>query len=98
MSKMLLKLVINPSNFCLTTRLMSLTSFSVRFPEKLIFFDASKRKAGRNSFLNRAKRISKLIPFEWLNLILETFTSTEHGITNGYFSYKNHSITTVFAG
>jgi len=69
--KMLLKLVTNPSNFCFTTNLMSLTSFSVRFPDKLIFFDASKHRAGRN----RAKQISEIIPFEWLNLSLVTFSS-----------------------
>jgi len=56
--KMLFKLVTNPSNFRLTTRLMSLTSFSVCFPDRPIFFDASKRKPGRNSFPNRAKRIN----------------------------------------
>lgn len=63
----------NPTNLELTIRLIQ-QSFSLpRYPEKLYFFDASNRRIGRSSFVNRSKHISELIPFPWSDLAVNTF-------------------------
>ncbi len=38
-----------------------------------IFNDYSRKKIGRTGFVNRAKYIAELLPFEWLNLIDTSF-------------------------
>ncbi len=35
---------------------------------RLMFFDYGSKRIGRRSFINRAKYISELIPYEWTNL------------------------------
>jgi len=55
--------------------LMAQCHFSVRKPNSLYFFDYSKRKVAKNSFINRAKFIAELIPFEWSHLGQKTFIS-----------------------
>lgn len=73
--KTLFKLINNPSNFTLTTRLFSQITFTNRFPGKPIFQDWSKRKVGKGSIVNRAKSIAELIPFPWTDLSLESFNN-----------------------
>ncbi len=57
----------------LSERLMSQCHTSSRFPNKLVFFDYSLTRIGRSSFVNRSKYISELIPFDWINLTVESF-------------------------
>jgi len=71
--KTLFKLVTNPTNFTLTTRLFSQITYSNRFPGKPIFQNWSKRKTGKGSIVNRAKRISEMIPFDWTDISLPIF-------------------------
>ncbi len=52
----------------LSVKLMSQSYIPDRFPDRIRFFDYSQNKAGRDSFINRAKCISERIPFDWLNL------------------------------
>ena len=52
----------------LCERLMAQCHTSNRNPNKLFFFDYSRLWVGRSSFVNRAKLIAELIPFDWLNL------------------------------
>ena len=52
----------------LVERLLSQCYFQARRENKLFFYDYSNKKVGRTSYINRAKYIAELIPFEWLNL------------------------------
>jgi len=52
----------------LTTRLIEQTTFQGRFPNRLILFDSSHKRIGKQSWINRVKRISELIPFPWIDL------------------------------
>jgi len=58
----------NPTNTLLTLRLIQQSYCHSRFRNRISFFDNSQRKIGRNSFVNRSKRIAELIPFEWADL------------------------------
>jgi len=63
----------NPTNLDLTIRLIQ-QSFSLpRYPDKLYFFDASQKRIGRSSFVNRSKQISELIPFAWPDIDVNVF-------------------------
>jgi len=62
-----------PMNSEITLRLIQQTSFSARYPNRLIFFYFSCKKIGKTSFINRTKKIAERIPFEWLNLSAFTF-------------------------
>lgn len=66
----------NPSNTVLTRQQMQHAISFYRFPDKIIFIDDSRRRIGRSSFINWAKWISKLIPFEWLLMNTVTFKRT----------------------
>jgi len=70
---MLHRLCRDPENSYLTTRLIEQSSFSLRMPERILFFDYSARRIGGTSFVNRAKRISELIPFPWPDLSYHAF-------------------------
>jgi len=78
---MLFKLVLYPLNTEITLRLIQQTSFSARFPNRLIFFDFSCKRIGRTSFINRSKRISELIPFEWNHLSIQQFRKRMKTVT-----------------
>lgn len=39
-----------------------------RFPGNVYFFDYSKKRVGRSSFINRTKLVSELVPFKWLDI------------------------------
>jgi hypothetical protein len=52
----------------LIERLLSQSFVQSRRENRLFFYDYSTMKIGRASFINRAKYISELMPFEWLNL------------------------------
>jgi hypothetical protein len=52
----------------LVERLLSQCYIQARRENRLFFYDYSYKKVGRTSFINRAKYIAELIPFEWLNL------------------------------
>jgi len=71
---MLHSLVSNPLSTNLTLRLIEQSSVSSRYPSKLIFFDYSRKKVGSTSFVNRAKKISATIPFDWLDQTKDAFT------------------------
>ena len=58
----------------LSERLLSQSFISSRFPNKITFFDYSKTRVGKCSFVNRSKSISENIPFEWINLSVSSFT------------------------
>jgi len=51
----------------LTLRLMEQSYTRERVPNRIFFFDYSDRRLGKSSFVNRAKLISELIPFEWMD-------------------------------
>jgi len=70
---MLHRLITYPMNMEITLRLIQQSTFSVRFPNRLIFFDFSSKKVGRSSFINRAKEISNHIPFEWYQMSTQRF-------------------------
>jgi hypothetical protein len=53
--------------------LLSQCHFLTRLGNRPHFFDYSNKKIGRNSFINRAKHISELIPFEWSHLNPHSF-------------------------
>jgi len=72
---MLFKLTTQPTNLDLTLRLVQQCTFSCRYPEKISFFDYSSKKIGKMSFVNRAKMICELIPFQWLDMSLHQFKS-----------------------
>jgi len=65
-----------PANTILTTQLMQHAISFSRFPDRIAFIDDSRRRIGKSSFINRAKRISELIPFEWLPMNTATFKRT----------------------
>ena len=52
----------------LCERLMSQCHTSDRFPNRTNFFDYSRTRVGRGSFVNRAKYISELFTFDWVTL------------------------------
>ena len=57
----------------LVERLLSQCFYHSRNENKLFFYDYSLRKVGRASFINRAKYIAELIPFEWTHLSVPSF-------------------------
>jgi len=70
---MLHRLCHKPESSLLTTRLIQ-QSFTIdRNPGRIYFFDASSKRVGRTSFINRAKAISELIPFPWPDLSFHAF-------------------------
>jgi len=70
---MLHRIVTLNSCTSLTIRLIQQTTYSGRFPNSLIFFDCSNKWIGRHSFINRAKQISEVIRFPWIDLTPEQF-------------------------
>ncbi len=52
----------------LCERLMSQCHTNYRFPNRTNFFDYSRTRVGRGSFVNRAKYISELFTFDWVTL------------------------------
>jgi len=83
-AKMLHFLCTNTSNTLQTTRLMIHSISFSRFPNKLSFIDDSSRRIGRTSFVNRSKKISESIPFEWWPMGHITFNRTLKSITPLY--------------
>jgi len=75
-AKMLFKLVTQCDNLSLTSRLTSQPIFYLRFPGRMSFSDISRKRVGRNSFMNRAKFIAETIPFEWLDMSPTMFALT----------------------
>jgi len=63
-----LSLYAEPSNTQLVVRLSQQGVFNFKFPDQLSFYEESKRQTGQMSFINHAKGISELIPFEWTTL------------------------------
>ena len=57
----------------LCERLMSQCHVSKRFPKKLHFFDYSRTKIGKASFINRSRYIAELLTFDRINLPLNLF-------------------------
>jgi len=57
----------------ITLILIQQSSFSSTFPNKIIFFDYSTKSQGRQSFINKSKRISELISFPRHNLLKDAF-------------------------
>lgn len=49
----------------LTIKLIQQSVSFSRYPDRLAFFDISMKRIGNQSFTNRAKKISELIPFNW---------------------------------
>jgi len=72
-AKFLFRLVTQCSNYELTQRLTSQSTFSQRFPSRVRFVDYGRRRIAKNSFVNRAKRVNEAIPFDWLDLSPTTF-------------------------
>jgi len=72
-SLMLHSLCTNPTNTLLTIRLMQNSVSFSRFPNKIAFHDQSRKRIGKNSFANRAKYISELIPYEWVTINSKIF-------------------------
>jgi len=70
---MLHRLCCNPMNTIITTRLIEQTFTLSRFPARIHFYDTSKRRVGRTSFINRAKKIAESIPFPWPDLSYHVF-------------------------
>jgi hypothetical protein len=62
-------------------RLLSQCHFIARRGNRLFFHDYSTKKISRNSFINRSKYISELIPFEWTNLNCPAFNAKIKSIT-----------------
>jgi len=71
----LYKLVCLPTCSSLTERLFSQITFSIRFPGRPIFLDLSRKRVGKNTFINRAKSIAETIRFDWTDLTLLQFIS-----------------------
>jgi len=67
-AKQLHGIVTSFTNTQLTLRLIQQTTVGRRYPDNLVFCDFSRKKIGSQSFINRAKRISELIPFAWIDL------------------------------
>jgi len=81
-SVMLHKLTKFPEfNTTITLRMIEQTTFHSRYPQRPRFFDASIRKYGRSSFINRSKRISEFIPFDWPDLSTATFKNKMKSFT-----------------
>jgi hypothetical protein len=59
----------------LAERLLSQCHFLTRLGNRPHFFNYSARKVSRNSFINRAKYISELIPFDWIDVRPEVFST-----------------------
>jgi len=70
---MLYRLVTYPLNTEITLRLIQQSSFSFRYPNRIVFFDFSINMHGRSSFIYRSKYISELITFPWTNLSINAF-------------------------
>jgi len=83
-TNMLFKLITFPLNTEITLRLIQQSTFSARFPNRLIFFDFSCKKVGRLSFINQSKRVSELIPFDWHQMSLQRFKRTMKSVTPIY--------------
>jgi len=65
-SIMLHKLISSPNhNTYLTERLILQSTFNSRMNDQIRFFDLSSKRVGKNSFINRAKKINDEIPFIW---------------------------------
>jgi len=60
-------------NTVLLTRLLTQSYTLQRFPNRVQFFDFSSRRIGKSPFINRAKFISELIPFCWIDLATVKF-------------------------
>jgi len=72
-AKSLFRTVTQCSSFELTQRLMAQSTFSTRYPGRIVFMNYGKKRVARNSFINRAKQINDAIPFDWLDLSPKTF-------------------------
>jgi len=70
---MLHSLIRNPINTTIKLCLIEQPSFSSRYPSKPISFDYSLKRVDSTSFVNRAKKISDLIPFDWSDLTKGAF-------------------------
>jgi len=70
---MLHRLSHRPENSTLSTRLIQQSFLIDRIPGRIHFYDASLKKIGRTSFVNRAKSISELIPFPWPDMSFHAF-------------------------
>jgi len=70
---MLHYLCTNTTNTVLTIWLMQRSLSFSRYPDNKGFIDMSCKQICRQSFINRAKRICKLIPFKWINLRAPVF-------------------------
>jgi len=86
---MLHRIVTLNSCSSLTIRLIQQTTFSGRFPNSLIFFDCSNMWIGKHSFINRAKQISELIRFPWIDLNAEQFKRKLRALIPYYISPWN---------
>jgi len=67
------RLCSDPKSSYLTTRLIQQSYFLEWNPGRIFFFDNSTKRIGGNSFINRAKKISELIPFPWPDLSYHVF-------------------------
>jgi hypothetical protein len=65
-------------------RLISQCHFTSRLGNRLLFFDYSSKRIGRQSFINRAKLISELIPFEWTHLSAPAFKTIIKSISHTF--------------
>jgi len=93
-AKLLFQLVTHPLNTELTLRLIQQSTFSFRFPGKIIFLDFDIKKHGCSSFINRYKRMSETITFPWHNLNVESNdVKTELFISFSDIYLCNHLIT-----
>jgi len=70
---MLHRLCHKPESSSITARLIQQSFTNFRNQGRIYFFDDSRRKVGRTSFINRAKAISELIPFPWPDLSFHAF-------------------------
>lgn len=75
-AKMLYKLVTQCDNVGLTSRLTSQSVFLLRFPGRISLVDMSRKRVGRNSFVNRASSICESIPFDWHDMSQPLFDTT----------------------
>jgi len=67
------KLYSEPSNTAITIRMIQQSFYNSRFPDRIHFFDASHKRVGRSSFINRSKLIAETIPFIWTDMSHATF-------------------------
>jgi len=75
-ANMLFKLVTQCDNLSLTSSLTSKSVFFLRSPGRMSFTDLSRKRVGRNSFMNRAKAIGETILFKWINMSPSLFGIT----------------------